>query len=173
MDNYVWLVVVVLSISMVIGPIMMFKPSGRDRHLAVLRQQAAVRGLRVRIDRYTKIGHGVKTIAVYSISHPPSDGEQKASRGWRLRRQEMEHGIHFCGCWDWDDSQIQAPKLQHQVLKQYLKTLDESIIGVEGLEQSLGLWWQERDLSINDIEWQLKSLQQALKPEAAGSYQML
>ena len=150
MDNYLWLLVVGLSLALMIGPVMMFKPSGRARHLASLRQHAASRGLRVRMGTYDHTGQARVMVAVYSTLMPSAQGQ--LSTQWCLRRQAMDHEIHFVASWDWDNSGEVAPQKQHSGLKKYLLQLDSSILAVEMSNHSLGLWWQEKNLSVDEIQ---------------------
>lgn len=164
MGDYMWLIVVLLSIALVVGPVMMFKPSGRDRYLASLRQKAATHGLRVRMSRYAKAGkESERAVAVYSILLATNEGKP-ISQEWCLRRQAMEHDIHFSGNWDWDNSDQQAPQSIHAFLADFIDKLDDSIVAVECNRHSVGLWWKEKQLSVEEVNKLLNELREGLFP---------
>lgn len=93
----IWpLIVVGLAVAMVVGPIMLLRPSSRDRRLTALRQSATQMGLSVRMASYELQGK-THPIAVYQLnSDLPAH-----TRGWLLLKRGYDHDLHFYREWDW------------------------------------------------------------------------
>jgi len=70
---------------------------------------------------------------------------------WVLLKQSFEHGVHFYGYWDWQNSNEIAPVADHVALKSLLDQLDETFVGLELTDIGVGLWWTEKTHEIEDV----------------------
>ncbi len=146
------IVFVILAIAMVLGPVMLMKPSGRQRQLASLRQQALERGLQSRISSvpseissYT----AAPTIAVYQKRWQGARFNQASAL--LLHRTAFSHEIHFHGVWDWQgDERISL--FPNEALKNGLDTLPDSVLAIEISTLGVGLFWLEKGSSIENLE---------------------
>jgi len=129
--------IILLVVAMLVGPIMMLKPSGRQRQLAALRQEAAQMGLSVELE--TLKG---RNLAAYQAPWPREDGQKFKGEGWALDRAEYEHEIHFDGRWQWRDSKA-APASLHELLHQALRSLPANVHTVEATRLGLRCAWTE------------------------------
>ncbi|MFT5117418.1 MAG: hypothetical protein ACI9NY_000947 [Kiritimatiellia bacterium] len=152
------IVFIVCIVAMVVGPIAMLQPSHRDKRLSGLRQAAAQKRLRVRLASI-QLSSAKKSIALYSVSLPKTEQTRGA---WSLIKQSFTHGLHFQGQWDWADKQHVAPETYHQSIRQRVDSLDASICGIEVTPISVGVYWTEEGLTIDEIEALLLSLQAVL-----------
>lgn len=166
--NLWFIVLTILVLAMVVGPIMMFKPSKRDQRLAALRQAAAQKGLGVRLVP-TKHHNSKHAVAVYSsyINEPktsdnPDEVAEVTPLKWVLLKQSFEHGVHFYGYWDWQDSNAKAPVADHVTLKSLLDELDETFVGLELTDIGVGLWWTEKSHGIEDVYSLLSRIKEKL-----------
>lgn len=145
------IVFVILAVAMVLGPVMLMKPSGRQRQLASLRQQALELGLQSRISSvpseiasYT----AAPTIAVYQKRWQGKRFNQAATL--LLYRTTFSHEIHFHGVWDWQGDE-QLPLQANQSLKNCLDTLPDSVLAIEISTLGVGLFWLEKGSSIENL----------------------
>lgn len=151
MDNYWPLLLIIGAIALAVGPVMMMQPSQRIRRLTALRQGAAQKAMRVRLETM-KVGSEKKEIAVYSLLLPSSDTPKTARPSWTLLKKEYAHGINFYGEWEWANPKHTAPPNHHNALRSIVDTLDESIVGIELSPNAVGVYWKEKQRTIDDIE---------------------
>jgi type II secretory pathway pseudopilin PulG len=158
MDNYWPVIFIVCAIALAVGPVMMMQPSQRIRRLSALRQAAAQKALRVRLSTVT-LSSGKTEVAVYSMPLPQTDAIRPA---WVLLQQDYAHDVNFYQQWEWDNKKHIAPEAQHAFLRELLSSFDQSIIGFEVSQASVGVYWCEKTLTIDDIETLLTSCKDVL-----------
>ena len=159
----IWLVVtIVLSVALVVGPIMMFRPSKKDQRLAALRQSAALKGIQVRIAPLDHLRplHTEHAVTIYSLPIKPTHGDQYSA--FVLTQQAFDHEMHFSGYWDWQSREVVAHCQWHAELKAFVDSLDSSVVGVELTKHSVGVWWIEKHLTIEEIKQLLQQLKSLL-----------
>lgn len=130
-----WLLIFIfLIISMIVGPIMLMRPSKRMKRIAALRQKAAMEGLRVRLDQYQNT-----SVTVYSlvVKRP------KEAVKWQLIKQSYIHEIHFYNQWQFVNNTPPFLSTQSDKLKQFIDKLNDSFVGLEARGDSVGIWWDE------------------------------
>jgi len=147
MDNYWPIIFIIGAIALAVGPVMMMQPSQRIRRLSALRQAAAQLSIRVRLSTIT-LPLGKKEVAVYSISLPTSDAVRPS---WILIKQDYTHGANFHNDWDWENQKQIASSFQYGILRDILDLLDDSIVGLEMTQNAVGVYWQEKSLTIDKI----------------------
>ncbi|MGS2718736.1 hypothetical protein ACVBE9_11215 [Eionea flava] len=151
MDNYWPLLFIIGAIALAVGPVMMMQPSQRIRRLTALRQEAAQRSIRVRLETLT-LASEKKEIAVYSLLLPSSDTPKTSRASWTLLKRDYAHGINFYGQWEWANTQHTAQPEHHAALQSIVDTLDNSIVGIALSPTAVNVYWQEKQLTIDDIE---------------------
>lgn len=155
----IWAVIIIfIAIAMVVGPIALMRPSQRDQRLTALRQAAAQKGIRVRLASLT-LATGQQALALYSKISQKAD---ESYTPWLLIQQSLEHDLHFSDHWDWADAKAQAPSHLQPALREYIESLDDSIKGIEVTKHSMGVYWKEQRLSIEQIDSLLDKLQMLL-----------
>ena len=146
------IIMIILAAALVIGPIMMFQPSSRDKRLASLRQQAAQKGISVRLTSLTR-DNNKQTLAVYSLAFDQTD---EARSEWQLVKQSFQHGLHFDQEWDWLDGNNAAPESEWDTIRSQLQQLDNDMPGLEQTKHSIGIWWTENANNIDTVEGLLR-----------------
>lgn len=146
------IILILLVVAMVIGPVMMFKPSGRDRYLANIRQQAATLGLRVKLMSDIESNK----VAAYSLLFPSKKNLPR--KNWVLLKNSFEHEVHFYKEWDWAKGSSKADEPMQSDLSEFVSQLPDCVSGVEVASQSLSLYWNEKDWTVNELKAQLDKL---------------
>lgn len=137
-----WLTIIILIIvvSMMIGPIMWLKPSKREQTLARLRAKAQQAGLMVSI-----VQHKGDNLACYRKSwQSKSDGSKRLKLIFQSRfaRKDYEHGMHIAGVWSQEGDQTLPEGLKPQ-LEAFAKQLPDSVVAFEINTIGLGAVWKE------------------------------
>lgn len=122
---------------MILGPILLLKPSPGQQRLARLRGRAPELGLKIYM-----VQLGGEELTAYQLPWP-GEGKRYAGPEWCLERKTYIHEIHLCQYWYWVDDKVTEPEVI-QVLEQRLPLLPVSIKGVEASTQGLSCCWDER-----------------------------
>jgi len=144
--------VMVLVVLMVVGPVMMIRPTPRQRRVTQLRGAALPAGMTVRMGRLKEsVGsQNSYSIAIYCL--PVPEVMKKAIKdtprfNWRLLRRSMSHELHLAHYWDWED-RANAPSEINNKLLEWLTTLPKSVRAVEMTCYGPGFYWTEQALGI-------------------------
>ncbi len=160
-------------IAMVVGPIMMLRPSPSVSKLANMRTRASQKGISVRMPSREKHVPGTQgpglAGAIYSLALTPVLRKQSEGLGaWCLKRQSHDHEIHFHKRWDWEGNGKISDALKPAIILQ-LDELPESIEMLEFNITGVGVLWDERcrgaepDAVVDAIHTLLKSIIEALE----------
>ena len=138
MSAWLPLIIIILAVTLVVGPVMWLKPSGRDRQLAGLRQRAAKAGMSVQMQSLPPaLGEGTAAVYIQRWRDP-----RRLQTGWILELQRMSHELHFAGRWDWRKSRS-APEAAWEPLRELLAQLPEDACAVVASQGGLGVQWRE------------------------------
>lgn len=146
----VGLIFVGLAVALIVGPIMMMRPTGRQQQLSRLRTEALSLGLSTSLQKLPKglsVHKYPEQVAVYQ-----KRWQQRRFSGSdvTLLRLEFSHELHFCDHWDWQGD-TKNTLLLNDELKQLLNTIDDSVIAVTINHIGLGLHWLEKSIAINKL----------------------
>lgn len=125
------------AVALVLGPVMMFRPSPRDRQLAALRGHANRQGIRVAL-----AAGGIaelKGSARYAM--PWAHKLLKAQR-WSLVRKSYQHGLHLAGYWAWQGDAAPAPLIP--LLEGFVARLPDSVVALSAGPEGLSVNWREQ-----------------------------
>lgn len=134
------IVILVFVVALALGPIMMMRPSPRQRQLARMRALAQKRGFVVRMAHNPMEGTDSGVLAIYSIPWPQGGF---ISPPWLLLKKNYNHDIHFYQHWDWQGSN-KAHELWQSELRQGLQRLPPAIVALECNTLGLGCFWSEK-----------------------------
>lgn len=160
-------------IAMVVGPIMMLRPSPSVSKLANMRTYASQKGIGVRMPSREKLAPGTQgpglAGAIYSLALTSTLRKQSEGLGaWCLKRQSHEHEIHFHKSWDWEGKGKVSDAIT-PILIQQLDLLPDSIGMLQFNITGLGVLWDERcrgaepEVAVDAIHALLKSLMDSLE----------
>ena len=150
------ILLIALALALVIGPVMMFKPSRRDTHLAALRQLAATNGVTVRLRQLERSGV-TTSVAEYAL---PVNENLSDTGDWLLLRQSFAHEVHFNEYWHWENPQKQAPAALWDALLKQSSSAPASIYGIGGTATSIYILWNEKGDNFVDILQRLTTLRE-------------
>lgn len=139
------IVIILLAVAMMVGPLMLMRPSPSQTRVAKLRNAAQQTGLRIRMDR-SPFAEKAPQLAVYMLPFAKEDTAAAERPVFSLFRKNFVHDIHFNADWDWY-KQGEVSQQQVQNLRSFLSGLDKTIVGVECSKTAVGLYWRERSLS--------------------------
>ncbi|MFO1370829.1 MAG: hypothetical protein U1F46_17755 [Marinagarivorans sp.] len=132
--------VIGLTLAIVLGPLLMLKPTSGLQRIARLRQKAAQMGLLVQAHQHPAITTEGEWM-FYLLPWPSFTPSAKLAT-WALLRKNFSHDIHLKGQWDFCPP---APsQLIGQTLKTQLENLPEHITGIESTSAGVGVYWNER-----------------------------
>ena len=138
-------IIIVVVVAMMVGPIFMMKPSGRDAREAKQRDKARELGLSVCLNKLpSEIGlQQANTYAIYSLAWPAKKlkNDESVPR-WTLEQKKYEHDIHFKGRWDWFDGR-KAPEKDHAALLGFLNGVPVGIVALSSNQAGLSVYWDE------------------------------
>lgn len=153
-------ILIILVLAMMIGPVLMMKPSPRDRRIAQLRAHATNMGLRVSLQRLEQ-----DTFAVYELPWAREDNTKLVGVDWMLERRTYAHEIHFADWWQWR-GQGRPPAAVLPLLQTKMTVLPEGVPAVEATRLGLRCYWSEtggEQRLVELADW-LKSVEEAMKP---------
>ena len=142
------LTIIALALAMVIGPIMLMRPTKRQQRLVKLREEAAKNGLQVRMLPVPRPGESSgrsvpseaqELVAVYSLPWSKKDVD---TAPWLLARGKFAHELHFSGQWQWVDKAV-AAEVWHQPLHRALAGLPSGVLAIGNGPQGLHVYWRE------------------------------
>ncbi len=139
-----WLLVIgLLVLAMMVGPVMMLRPSPRDQQLAKLRAAALPLGLTVQAVSPAELGQtGAATGLMFYRMGWPSYFANHKREAWLLLKRNYSHEIHYADHWDFSGS---APSAEVKSrLKGLLQALPEGVSAVQSGHSGLAVAWDER-----------------------------
>ena len=130
MSGTVIVVVLVAVFCLLVGPILMLKPSPRQRQLAAFRAQGIDLGLKVS----TVVLDGTP-YTVYTAPWPEERDFRFGAAPWTLVRKPYEHAIHLPRVWDYTDQHRAGPGTLEPVraLLERLELLDALVDSLHDL----------------------------------------
>lgn len=131
-------VIIVLVIAMVVGPVMLMRPSKRDQYLAKLRASAREQGVQVSSSRLKDASGSLCWF--YWRPLESNDGNKKPSHEpLVLERKSYAHDLHVAEYFE-----ITKGNAVPTGFEAILKGLPESVQGVELNRHAIGMHWSER-----------------------------
>lgn len=132
------IVAIVLVFCMLVGPILMLKPSVRQRQLAQLRAKAPALGLKVQTGLLLK-----KPYTAYVRPWPTGTNRRFTGPAWVLARRDYEHDIHLAQWWDTVEGERPAGDVASGLTPR-LQQLPKSAVGCSASAQGVALYWLEQ-----------------------------
>lgn len=136
--NWFFFLLLFLVFAMIVGPILLIKPSPRQQRIAQLRTKAGSLGLRVSLQN-----HAGQSIAVYEKPWPRNEQQRYGGQEWSLERQSYQHEIHFNEWWAWKGNKPRADAVL-AILQEKLTELPKGVMAIEANGLGLRCYWSEQ-----------------------------
>ena len=171
------IIIIVIVVAMMVGPIFMMRPSGRDEREAKLRNIAREMGLIVHLsarpsektqssDRQRE--NSGQQFAVYMLPWPESIlSREHKMPSWTLEQKKYQHDIHFQGFWDWLNA-CKSPESWFQAIHATLSTLPVGVVALSSASPGLSVYWDESlrgktpELAVGNIYETLSTLMRSV-----------
>lgn len=127
-----------LVLVMLVGPVMMMRPSSAQRKQAELRSLAAQKGLIVSGSEQGPQGQQYITYVL-----PVKRGKNDQTN-WTLKRQKFAHEAHYCKEWDWLNSAIAGTVHDEAALKNLLEQESQDFLTLSADRLGVGVGWNEK-----------------------------
>ena len=147
-----------MVIAALISPIMVLKPSRRQKTILVLREEARRRGLQVQVmaDAITDSeGHNVTSVR-YFVPWLAKDLDRAGSKPWLLMRDAGRGRASRWSGWRWQTNE--APQHHQSAIDKVIFEMPNSVNAVSADGQGLGVYWREHGgaSSVHEIEKSIK-----------------
>lgn len=157
MNNWLPWIIGFLVILIASGPILMIRPSAKQKKQIALRNRAREKGFLVHIEQQEQ----GQFLIQYTLPWDKLGISAKTIRPWKLQRLAMSHEIHFSGRWNFQGEKPNFDMQRYSALSQSLEKLADDVERVEASKLGLGLVWREK-CSIEEIDSVLARLQEWL-----------
>jgi hypothetical protein len=140
--NMWFLIIMLLSMALVVGPMMMMRPDPIQKNKERMRAIAYAKGIRFSIKKLPQQASELEPpapIAVYFFAPAKTSGDTD----WLLIRAAYEHEIHFLGHWAWQKQGRATPEEQ-LILTQHLPLLPDAVRAVSAGSQGVCVYWSEK-----------------------------
>jgi hypothetical protein len=164
--------IVVLPILVVAGAFVWLRPSHREQHLAKLRSDALVEGMRIGslivpdTSEYGRVNEKSIIVTLYQRSLIYKEGELSS---FTALRTTGESGIFLPEGWTWD-GRTNISEKEHSSLSELVRSLPPSITALSLNSDSVSLSWDEKDpeLSFDALKRHLSSIAQIFARDLIG-----
>ena len=135
------IIILIVAVGLVLGPIMMMRPSPAQKNREFMRLLARGEGVHYSVRNLPRQADELEKpepVAVYFF--PPTDAAPP--HNWMLLRTRYQHDIHFLGWWAWRDEN-RPVNGEEAVLIEHLANLPESVKAVSAGTEGISVYWQE------------------------------
>lgn len=160
--NIWFFVILILTISLILGPIAMLRPNPAQKRKEALRHYAAGKGVRFTMRKLPKLKTDMEEPGVSPVYYLAPDPQAPSLPGWILVRTQYEHEGNFYRAWDWYNDHRPSLAVREKLLD-YLPNLPASVsVITQGEEGTSVLWSEKEDTAVLDVLIRmLNDLQQA------------
>lgn len=142
--NLWFVVILIISIAVVLGPISMLRPSPAQKRKEALRLAASHQGVRFGMRRVPALKTDIDQPSVVPVYFLPPRLSMQAAPDWVLVRTRYEHEGNFYKEWDWQsDARPDCATLD--LLLNYLPKLPDSIPAIIQGRSGTCIFWSEQE----------------------------
>lgn len=134
--------VICLSVALMLGPLMLMRPTKSQQRTAAIRLAAQGKNLRIGMEKDPR-SQTNRSLMVYSLLTQEDDSaEPEKLSDWFLLKQKFTHELHFQDNWDWLGSDRPDARTQ-EMLAQQLCQLPPGVIAIKKNRLGVHLFWNE------------------------------
>jgi hypothetical protein len=131
-------IVTAFVIVMLIGPVMMLRPSSLQKKQSALRRIAAEQGLIVSSGEISKNGQ-------HMVNYILPDKENRKDREvWVLKKEIYAHEAHFCDEWNWAKTPGKQAFTNENEVKNLLKSGAHDFVTITSDRLGISVTWLEK-----------------------------
>lgn len=144
MSTLIPILFIIMAVSLIVGPIMMVRPSESQKKLALLRKLANEVGMSVSSAEVSS-DSSTRGLMRYVLMHKKTMSDLKT---WALVKRPIDHELHFLGRWDWVTQQFwDTNELHLKRLREIIEQFPNDIVYVGVSELGVEVQWRERTKS--------------------------
>lgn len=137
----VFSLVMIVVVALVVGPILMMRPTPVQKNKEHLRSIAAAKGIGFSVKNLPQQAGELEAPApIPGYFYPPA-GDSETD--WLLLRAKYSHEIHFLQHWAWQGD-ARASQSEQRLLEQQLPLLHESVMAVSAGSKGICVYWREK-----------------------------
>jgi len=138
------ILLVVVIVSLILGPVMMLKPRPEQQRREQLRLAARAQGLRFSMRSRPRLNTDTEQPGPTPCYFLAPKKEFDAIDAWALVRMPYRHEAHFFQDWDWIHSRQPSEKIKDQ-LKSQLAELPEGVAAITSGTEGVCVYWNESE----------------------------
>lgn len=142
--NIWFFVILILTISLILGPIAMLKPKPAQKRKEALRHYATSKGLRFTLRKLPKLKTDVDEPGVGPVYYLAPTAQLQTLPTWILVRTQYEHEGNFYRAWDWYNDH-RPNKAVSERLHNYLPQLPDSVNVISQGDAGTSVFWNEKE----------------------------
>ena len=137
-----FIVIMIVVVALVVGPMMMMRPSPAQKNKENLRATAFAKGIRISVKNLPQLTTDIEKpapVPVYFFA--PTD--HHLDDDWFLLRTSYAHDLHFLQWWEWQGD-LRPTTAEQAALEAYLPSLPDSVRAVSMGSKGVCVYWQEQ-----------------------------
>lgn len=139
----IWFIgIMIVVIALIVGPVMMLRPTPEQKNREALRAIAAAKGIRFTIKKLPQQATEMESPAPTSVYFFAPVNHQE-SDDWLLLRATYSHEILYLRGWEWQGD-VRPPAAEQEVLKKYLPLMSDDVRAVSAGSQGICVYWHEK-----------------------------
>ena len=154
-----------MVIAVLVSPLMVLKPSRRQKHIVALREEARRLGLQVQImaNGVTGIGDGYTPVVRYQLPWLAKDLQGDGFSTWLLIRDDGRGETSQWPGWRWFG--VAAPQTEQLAITELVRELPGNLNGLSIDTQGVGVYWSELGelASVGKIDAILREISLSIK----------
>lgn len=149
------LLLIIIVMSLILGPMMMMRPSPAQKKRERWHGLASAKGIRFTLRQLPQQAtEQEKPVATSVYFFPPDDNQPR--QDWGLIRATYAHELHFLNWWVWQ-GQNKASFREMLFLETALSSAPEGVRGLSCGAQGICIYWDEKG-GDNEFEWVVNTL---------------
>ncbi|PUA29833.1 MAG: hypothetical protein B0W54_04565 [Cellvibrio sp. 79] len=142
--NIWFFIILILAISLILGPIAMLKPKPAQKRKEALRHYAQGKGLRFTLRKLPKLKTDIEEPGVCPVYYLAPTAQMQGLPTWVLVRTQYEHDGNFYREWDWYNEHRPGQAVSEK-LRDYLPQLPDSVNVITQGEAGTSVFWSEKE----------------------------
>lgn len=156
------IIIVIVVVSLILGPIRMMQPSPEQKKREKLRLVARSKGVHFAMRNLPQQADEQEAPGLMPVYFLPPTKSQ-TEKGWMLVRANYEHEIHLLGWWAWLN-EARPSEAELDILRAHLPSAPESVRALSAGTEGICVFWAEQggDAALEQVVQLLEELKNAV-----------